>query len=88
MHQMHVPVFINSSHAIHKEDTLCCYPVICKADRQNFSYSYCRLENWPADSLQTSSLHLRVQVFLRNDLSETEWLQMREKGDILISQHI
>ena len=48
VHEMHVPVFINSSHAIHKEDTLCCYPVICKADRQNFSYSYCRLGNWSA----------------------------------------
>ena len=33
VHQMHVPVFINSSQVIHKEDTLCCYLVICKADK-------------------------------------------------------
>ena len=70
VHQMHAPVFINSSQLIHKEDTLCCYLVTCKADRQNFSYSYCRPENRSAVSLQLLSLYLRVQAFF------AEWLQM------------
>ena len=34
-----VPIFMNSSQVIHNEDTLCCYLVTHRADRQNFSYS-------------------------------------------------
>ena len=79
MHQMHVPVFINSSQVIHKADTLCCYLVTHKADIQNFSYSYCRLVNWSAVSLQLLSLYLRVQAFLCARVTECTHMPMDQK---------
>ena len=48
MQQLHVPVFMNSSHVIHSVDTDGSYYEYRKADIQYFSYSYCRLGNWSA----------------------------------------